>query len=158
MEPFRLRRWRVTSGRLFTCGRPGRSNWKDSARVPENIIHKWVRNLPAETQVIVSLLGKKPNGTSEYSFYPFSGGFDDPTTGKPAFAEWLQTNFPERHMSVREHPTEDFAPVPKEVLAAVAADISYALSDGGTVVLVDSGGQSRTGAVCKYMRLIEQFS
>ncbi len=160
MEPYRLRRWRVFPGHLFTCGRPGRSKWKDAALVPEHIIHEWVRNLPGEAPVIVSLLGRKPDGTSEFSFYPFHGGFDSPETyrGRPSFQGWLEIHHPDRHIAVREHPTEDFRAIPEEVLAAVATDISQFLKAGDAIILIDSGGQSRTGAVCKYMSVVEKFS
>lgn len=160
MEPYRLRRWRVTSGQLFTCGRPGRSKWKDAARVPENIIREWVCNLPGMAPVIVSLLGKKPNGTSEFSFYPFHGGFDDAGAqrGRLSFQKWLDNYYPERHISVHEHPTEDFCAISTEVLVSVAADISQCLKAGETVILIDSGGQTRTGAVCRHIGVVEDFS
>ena len=117
-------------------------------------------NLPGDAPAIVSLLGKKPNGTSEFSFYPFHGGFDDPGTqrGRPSFQEWLKKNYPDRHISVREHPTEDSCAISKEVLASVAADISQCLNAGETVILIDSGGQERTGAVCKHLGVVEDFS
>ena len=46
MEPFRLREWKVPVGRLFTCGRPGRSKWKDASKVPNDALRKWTQNLP----------------------------------------------------------------------------------------------------------------
>src|SRR5215475_8886521 len=113
MEPYRLRSWRVTSGRLFTCGRPGRARFKDSAQVPEKVVHQWVEKLPGPGTVIVSLLGKKKNGTSEFSFYPFRGGFDE-VSRKPSFEQWLRDNHAGQGLSVHEHPTIDYEPVPAD--------------------------------------------
>jgi hypothetical protein len=159
MEPYRLRFWQVPSGRLATCGRPGRSKYKDAARVPDKITHEWVCNLPGPNTVIVSLLGRKPNGTSEFSFYPFYGGFDtaDQQRGRPSFQEWLNEYYPDRGIEVREHPTEDFRRIPEHTLAAIARDVVQLVASGKTVVLVDSGGQTRSGAVCNYMRVTERF-
>jgi hypothetical protein len=96
VEPYRLRFWRVPTGRLATCGRPGRSKYKDASRVPDKITHEWVRNLPGPNTVVVSLLGKKPDGTSEFSFYPFYGGFDraEEQRGRVSFQEWLGQHHP----------------------------------------------------------------
>lgn len=159
MEPYRLRYWRVPQGRLATCGRPGRSKYKDAARVPDKITHEWVLNLPGPNTVIVSLLGRKPNGTSEFSFYRFYGGFDgvDEQRGRLSFQEWLDKHHPDLHIEVRHHPTEDYRPIPDAVLVAIAKETGELLAAGRTVVLVDSGGQTRTGAVCRFMNLSEQF-
>jgi hypothetical protein len=157
VEPYRLRYWRVPTGKLATCARPGRSKYKDASRVPDNITHQWVQNLPGPNTVVMSLLGRKPNGTSEYSFYPFYGGFDtaNERRGRPSFQEWLKENHADLSIEVQEHPTEDYRPIPKEVLAKIAPEISQLLALGRTVVLVDSGGQTRTSAVCRYMHLSE---
>jgi hypothetical protein len=157
MEPYRLREWRVPLGRLFTCGRPGRSKWKDAPRVPENALHDWVQNLPEGKLVIVSLLGQKPDGTSEYSFYPFRGGYDQCDDRKPTFEAWLAKHYPGRGIVVREHPTVDFKQIPPETLQRAATDIGNVLNRGETVVLVDSGGQTRTGVVCQFLKLQERF-
>ncbi len=158
MEPYRLRRWRVPTGQLFTCGRPGRSKWKDAPRVPERAIDEWVRNLPGPHTVIVSLLGEKPDGTSEFSFYPFRGGFDPSDERSMSLHDWLAEHYPERAIEVREHPTVDFRRVPPETLKAVAEDIRRLLAAGRTVVLIDSGGQTRTGAVCRHLGVVEAFA
>jgi hypothetical protein len=159
VEPYRLRQWRVGAGRLFTCGRPGRDKYKEATKVPDKVIHDWVRKLPGSDKVIVSLLGRKPDGTSEFSFYPFYGGFDtvDQPCGRTSFQQWLNEHYPELDIEVCEHPTEDFRKIPEKTLAAVAHEIDHALAAGKTVVLIDSGGQTRTGAICSYMRLQEQF-
>jgi hypothetical protein len=101
--------------------------------------------------VVVSLLGHKPDGTSEFSFYSFFG------RGQ-SFQQWLDREYPEKTIKVVEHPTCDFRPVPKETLAAVASDILNLLSEGRTVVLVDSGGMQRTGQVCRHLGAIEDSS
>lgn len=157
MEPYRLREWRVATGRLLTCGRPGRSKWKDAAQVPTKAIDDWVRNLPEGELVLVSLLGKKPDGTSEFSFYPFRGGFDQTDANMPTFEAWLKDHYPERTIVVREHPTIDFRPIPRETLEHAGADTRDLLQMAKTVILIDSGGQTRTGAVCRFLGLQEKF-
>jgi hypothetical protein len=157
MEPYRLREWKVPVGRLFTCGRPGRSKWKDAPKIPEDALHKWTQNLPEGKLVIISLLGRKPDGTSEYSFYPFHGGFDT-NDGSPTFETWLQKCCPGREIVVREHPTVDFQAISSETLQKISADIRNFLELGATVVLVDSGGETRTGKVCTSLGLQEKFT
>jgi hypothetical protein len=110
----------------------------------------------------VSLLGRKqgPEGQSEYSFYSFCGLGDTPEErhGRLSFQEWLDRYHKDRPILVIEHPTYDFRPVPPETLAAVASDIFKLLGAGRTVVLIDSGGETRTKTVCKYMGFVEDFS
>ena len=152
MEPWKLRRWRLPSSsgsaEFYTCARPGRSKSKKE-KVPDKFLHDWVQGLPAASDVVVvSLLGEKPDGTSEHSFYSFYA------KGR-SFQQWLDKNCPEKGVQVIEHPTVDFHSVPAETLEAAATDISRLLSEGRTVVLMDSGGQERTGQVCTYMGAIE---
>jgi len=156
MEPFRLREWKVPVGRLFTCGRPGRSKWKDASKVPNDALRKWTQNLPDGKLAIVSLLGRKPDGTSEYSFYPFYGGFDD-NDGRPTFRAWLQTYCPGREIVVRDHPTVDFELIPNDTLQNISTDVCHFLEQEYTVILMDSGGVTRTGKVCTFLRLHEKF-
>lgn len=151
MEPHRLREWLVPSGRLFTCGRPGRSKHKDAKRVPDAVIRNWVENLPGPHPVIISLLGRKPDGTSEFSFYPFSGGFESPTAARRSFQGWLNEHYPEKEIEVRDYPTIDFEPVPQETLQAAAGQVQRLLAAGRVVVIMDSGGETRTGTLCRYM-------
>ena len=152
MEPWRLKRWILSSSSVgagfYTCARPGRSKGPNG-KVPDKLLHDWVSGLPAESNVVViSLLGQKPDGTSEFSFYSFyEKGW--------SFQEWLDQNYKDKAIQVLEHPTCDFRRVPNETLAAIASDISNLLSEGRTVVLVDSGGLQRTGQVCKHMGAIE---
>lgn len=161
MEPHRLRRWRraSTSERLdlFTCARPGRSKGKDG-QVSEALVDKWIGGLPAGSPVVVlSLLGRKPGGLSEYSFYSFSGGDEtDQERGcRPAFQQWIDQRQNQRRIVVVEHPTTDFVRVEPRVLEAVVEDLEKWLAEGATVVLVDSGGDTRTKQVCKYAEFVE---
>jgi hypothetical protein len=163
MEPHKLRRWRWNSSpdsvEFFTCARPGRSKGK-SGLVPDYIVDAWVRALPGDNStVIVSLLGRKhgPKGDSEFSFYPFHGGWDRPAErhGRPSFQEWLEHRHTERSIQILEHPIYDFCRIPPKTLDAVASKISPLLSAGRTVVLMDSGGETRTRQVCKHMGFIE---
>lgn len=94
---------------------------------------------------------------SEFSFYPFRGGFDPHDDSTPSFEEWLAERYPERTIVVRNHPTIDFQAIPAEILNSVASDIKTFLQSGKTVVLVDSGGETRTGYVCRYLGLQEKF-
>ena len=61
-------------------------------------------------------------------------------------------------MILREHPTCDLKPIAPETLDVIAGDINTLLSAGRTVVVVDSGGQTRTGVVCRHMGAIEDSS
>jgi hypothetical protein len=166
MEPYKRRRWRPRSAtqrvEFFTCARPGRSKGANGP-VPDDLVHGWVRGLPGSTNTaIVSILGRKhgPSGTSEFSFYPFCGGFDTESerNRRPSFQQWLDRWHEDRHLEVIEHPTYDFTPITIETLNAIAADIYALLAAGRTVVLVDSGGETRTRVVCKHLDFIEDSS
>src|SRR5262245_38812647 len=106
LEPHRLRRWRrgTSTDRLafYTCARPGRSKSKDDA-VPDATVDKWVKGLPGgSATAVLSLLGRKPDRTSEYSFYSFCGSFESlPERGRrPLFQQWLDQRHPERALQV----------------------------------------------------------
>jgi hypothetical protein len=103
------------------------------------------------------LLGRKPDGLSEFSFYSFAGVVENPAERKnrPLFADWLDNKHPGRIDKVIEHPTIDFKPIDAFTLAAAAADIEAHLSEGRTVVLMDSGGETRTKQVCSHAGFIE---
>lgn len=165
LKPYMLRRWRAATTpaySFFTCARPGRTGDATTKvqRVPDELVRRWVLGLPGPKTAIVSLLGKKPDGLSEFSFYSFYGGFDLPSDkpGRPSFQEWLERWHPDPSISVREHPTTDFQPIPTDTLNAVAAAINELLLSGRTVVLVDSGGQTRTKVVCKHIQATEDSS
>jgi hypothetical protein len=107
--------------------------------------------------VIVSLLGRKPDGLSEFSFYSFYGGFET-CADRPKgihFGEWLNKEYPNRGFELFEHPTIDFQPIPPPTLARLNATIKPFISDGRIIVLVDSGGEQRVRPVCAHLGLIE---
>lgn len=54
-----------------------------------------------------------------------------------------------------EFPTYDGIRVPEATLRAVEWEISRLLSEGKTVVLMDSGGTERTRQVCMHMGFVE---
>jgi hypothetical protein len=121
-------------------------------------VDKWVNRLPGgATTTIVSLLGRKPNGISEFSFYSFSSAIETPDErGKrPVFQEWLARRHGERGIEVVEHPTTDFKPLAPELLKAVSNQIDLLLNSDRTVVLVDSGGETRTRQVCRHAGFVE---
>lgn len=163
LKPYMMRRWRIgpspNSHQFYTCARPGRTGDPKSKNVPvsDELVHRWILGLPGPQTSIVSLLGSKPDGLSEFSFYSFYGGFDIPSEHprRLSFQEWLTKWHPDRNIEVREHPTCDFKAIPSETLDAVVSDITNLLTEGRTVVLIDSGGQTRTGRVCNYMGAAE---
>ena len=163
-KPYRLRRWRLgrrpAATYFFTCARPGRELGKSVSPIPDGVVDKWVRGLPQSNTAIVSLLGRKPDGLSEYSFYSFCGASDDATErrGRPTFQEWLEQRHGDLQITVRDHPTRDFSKIPPETLAAIKTDLDLLFSQGRTVVLVDSGGETRNTAVCKFLGAVEDSS
>lgn len=163
-EPYRLIRWEPKgsslAGQFFTCARPGRSKGA-KARIPDEVVDIWVRGLPhANEIVIVSLLGRKPqpDGRSEFHFYSFRGSSDEPShrPGCPTFQEWLNERYGNGQHLVLEYPTVDvWPPLAPETLSEVSAKVLSLLSEGRTVVLMDSGGISRTGAICKSLGFVQ---
>ncbi len=160
MEPHKLKKWKLAcsqgdSAYFYTCARPGRSGGPKGS-VLDQTVSAWVSCLPGPDTAIVSLLGRKQGrtGSSEFSYYSFSGGFDTcPERGnQPTFAEWLGTYHRERRFLVREHPTYDYRPISYEKLAAVETEIRDLISMGWAVVVMDSGGETRTGKVCRHMK------
>jgi len=165
LKPYKRRRWRLDEGPrplwFFTCARPGRTADEASkaSRVSDDIVHRWVLGLPRPLTAIVSLLGWKPDGMSEFHFYSFHGGSDLPSdAGSMSFEAWLDKWHSELCIVVREHPTYDFRPIPPETLEAVSADIRRLAAAGRTVVLIDSGGETRTRYVCRHMKAVEDTS
>jgi hypothetical protein len=137
-------------GRLFTCARPGRSLGR-IADVPDEIAESWVDGLPKANIVhLVSLLGWKEDGRSEYSFYTFRGGSQNPD-GRPTFQEWLDSRYCPDRFEVHDYPTEDAGDfsLSGEDIESLSTLVMYLLSMGETVVLFDSGGAQRTGQICR---------
>ena len=163
LEPYRLRRWRITispdnAAFFYTCARPGRSKGP-FGQIADDLVSTWVLGLPGPDTAVVSLLGRKrgPKGPSEFSFYSFYGEDDSPSErgNRPSFQEWLDQQHSHLSVLIREHPTYDFCSIDPEKLAAIAAEIVDLIIAGRTVVVVDSGGQTRTGAVCRDMKAVE---
>jgi len=101
--------------------------------------------------VVVSLLGKKPNGRSEFSYYSF---YDEGLS----LQQWIDANYGDKAVKVIEHQTCDSRLVPDQVLAAIKSDVLKAWSERRTVVLMDSGGVQRVRQVCKYLGATEDKS
>jgi hypothetical protein len=166
IKPYMLKRWRLDATReplwFFTCARPGRNGNQASktASVSDDVVHRWVLGLPGPHTAIVSLLGRKPDGTSEFSFYSFYGGFDLPADnpGRLSFQSWLDKWHGSLSIILREHPTWDFKPMSPETLEAVSNEIRELASAGRTIVLIDSGGVTRTGRVCRHISAVEDSS
>jgi hypothetical protein len=155
-EPINLREWRASdnsdrSGRLFTCGRPGRATYKTARiRIPDDVIDRWANALPAAEVVhIVSLLGWKRGGISEFDYYPFGSSQEDGS--KPTFQEWLDRRYGRRFV-VHEHRTTDRQGISPNLIATVAREVLDLLEGGCTVTVVDSAGAERTARVCEKMR------
>jgi hypothetical protein len=114
----------------------------------------WLQGLPKEETVcvIVSLLGRKPepDGRSEFSYYSFKGASED-RPSSPTFQEWLDRTMTPGKFIVIEHPTIDTKPISSEVVTAIVGCIVANLAAHRTVVVVDSGGVSRTGAVIRHL-------
>ena len=163
MEPHNLKRWRVVTSpkiiaHFFTCARPGRSKGPKGS-VSDDLVSTWVRGLPGPKTVVISLLGRKsgPKKRSEFSFYSFCGGFDTPSErgNQPTFQEWLDDRHEALQILLREHPTIDCPKVPYERLDAIAREVCDLIREGHSVVVVDSGGVQRTGAVSRHMNATE---
>jgi hypothetical protein len=132
-------------GRLFTCGRPGRSLGK-RVFVPDEIVESWIDGLPPAKNVhLISLLGAKEDGTLEYSFYTFRGG-GELTNDRPTFQEWLDDRYEVDRFVVHDCPTVDAGDkaIPEECIVPLSNLILRLLTLGETVVLFDSAGSQRT--------------
>ena len=153
-EPYNLRKWTVSSGALFTCGRPGRGTFSGSKKqIPEAVIDLWVDGLPNVPQLsVISLLGHKhPSGLSEFSYYPFRSCMED--GAKPTFQDWLISRYGPRFI-VEEFPTEDRLPMAScEYVEAIRHRVRALLDSGAVVIIVDSAGVQRTGEVCRTIEM-----
>jgi hypothetical protein len=154
-EPCGLREWlpvdQPLGGRLFTCSRPGRTRGSKKPLVEDSVVRDWVSGLSALGDiVIVSLLGRKPapDGRSEFSYYSFRSAHED-VPGRPTFQEWLDRATSPGRFVVVEHPTTDTKTIPPDVMTAITGSVLAHLRSSRTVVVVDSGGVSRTSSVVR---------
>ena len=154
-EPMNLREWRPATasprgGRLFTCGRPGRATFGRAKRpVDDDTIDLWVKGLPeAEVLHIVSLLGEKTTGFSEFGYYPFRSSTESGPT--PTLQEWLDKRYGQRFV-VHEFPTVDGRGIPQDVLGKVTRHALDLIENGNKVLVLDSAGAERTASVCEAM-------
>jgi hypothetical protein len=133
---------------MYTCGRPGRAiRGRSREPIGDDIIDEWVDGLPAgEVLHIVSLLGKKRDGFSEFDYYPFRSSRE--SGAQPTFQEWLDQHYQSRFV-VHEFPTRDCTGIPSSDLKEITNHIRRLLEDGETVVVIDSAGAERTARVCE---------
>jgi hypothetical protein len=92
------------------------------------------------------MLGEKPDGTSEWSFYSFADSAE--------FKKWILDNT-DRDIKVFSHPTIDFSKVSAETASAICERLVTELDAGRIAVIVDSGGMQRTSQVCRMIGLQE---
>jgi len=159
MEPYRLRRWKtqLTNGEavFFTCARPGRSKGSQG-KVHDFLVDQWVSGLPGDrTATVISLLGRKhgATGISEFTFYSFCSDFDTVSErgNRPTFQRWLDEHHPDRSIQVVEIPTFDFQAIEAKTLGVITDALNNLASSGRTAIVMDSGGITRTGFVCKHL-------
>jgi hypothetical protein len=148
-EPCNLREWSVNRGRLLTCGRPGRGHYAAGALpqrgVPEDILLAWADGLGVAKVVhLVSLLGTKSNGTSEFKYYPFRS-CEEPGD-RPTLQEWL-SSIKLSAFVVLEYPTTDYQTIPADQVRRIVECVRRLLAENRTVVLLDSAGAVRTKQV-----------
>jgi hypothetical protein len=164
-EPYRLEKHSLKAalinGFFYTCARPGRSLGRQKSVVTDEAVHAWIKGINKEMQsgasgdhgikdeiAIVSVLGRKPHGLSEFSYYSFRGGFDlvEERPNCLTWQEWLTKHYGYQYR-VYEFPTEDLKPINEDIKKRVIRAILDLVDSGTRVVLVDSGGVGRTGSI-----------
>jgi hypothetical protein len=115
--------------------------------VPEEIIDLWANGLPrADAIHIVSLLGQKTTGLSEFSYYPFRSAAEAGT--KPSFEKWLNERYGQRFV-VHEFPIVDGRGIPRDLLDAAGRQVLECLKGQHTTVILESAGAERTARACQ---------
>ena len=156
-EPVNLREWEPRAAapahaRLYTAGRPGRGTpgYGLVRRAVDNaIIDRWVAGLPsAEVLHIVSLLGKKTDGFSEYAYYPFRSCLE--AGSQPSSQDWLHQRHGPRFL-VHEFPTTDVRGIEDDLMERIGTCVRRLLHEGHTVLIIDSAGAERTARVCEQL-------
>jgi hypothetical protein len=150
-EPYRLFEWRLPSPNqtsFYTCARPGRSIGKNQL-VSNDLVFKWAKGLPNKNTItIISLLGTKTSGKSEFSFY---WAFHDANS----MAQWLNGQVHDRHFQIISYPTVDGTTMNQDIVDAAAQAVLEHTSNKTTVILMDSGGMQRTGAVAAHLGAVK---
>jgi hypothetical protein len=95
---------------------------------------------------IVSLLGHKRDGFSEFAFYPFRSSAE--CNEKVPFEAWLHARYGRRFV-VHEFPTIDAQGIPAPILEAVRHCVLACLENGNTTIVIDSAGKERTARLCE---------
>ena len=99
----------------------------------------------SEVVHIVSLLGRKTTGFSEFGYYPVRLR----TNGtKPTWQDSLDRRYGRRFI-VLEFPTVDGRGIPRDDLKTIASEVQHMIETGCSVVIVDSAGAERTARVCE---------
>ena len=154
--PWNLKKRELAGGDkyFFTCGRPGYCPKDKNKQVSGEEVSAWVLGLPGPDRAVVSLLGCKPDGRSEFRFYPFHGAWDslEERGNKPSFQEWVDHHHPDLEVVVKQHPTWNKG-IGSDEVEAIAAVVGDLISQGRTAIVVDSAGVSRTGQVAKFFRV-----
>lgn len=128
-EPFRLTRCASATnqinGQLFTCSKPGRSMGPSTTEISDECVREWIAGLPTSMEeiIIISLLGRKPTGLSEFSYYSSRGGFDQP--GCPTFQEWLDLHYMPSRYHFCEYPATDTLVIPNEIKYRIVTEILF---------------------------------
>jgi hypothetical protein len=131
---------------LYTCARPGRS-LGPKREVADKVVKKWIEGLPGTGEIsLISLLGQKPDGISEYSFYSFGNA--------SGFLKFLQQHS-SRPVYLFEFPTIDFNLILKATCEQIRDRLNAELKLNRTVIIVDSGGVQRTSQVCRQIGIVE---
>jgi len=136
--------------RIFSCARPGRM-LGSRASVPDRVVRRWRQGLPrAERFAIISLLGTKPDGTDEYSFYSFpdAEGFECFLNG--------QSGSSSSRFEVFSFRTTDYGPVAPEIATAAKVLVQERLARGRTVLIMDSAGIQRSRILCRMLGLTQK--
>jgi hypothetical protein len=130
---------------------------RSQEKIEDFVVDAWIAGLPSspEETIIVSLLGRKPQGLSEFSYYSFRGGFDRPEDrpGSRTWQEWLSGRYGSKY-HLLEFPTVDTKLIADDTKSLIASAILKAMQSGKTVILVDSGGIGRTGNMASMFRKI----
>lgn len=150
-EPYRLFEWRLPSPNqtsFYTCARPGRSLGPKKF-VSNDLVIKWANGLSNQKNItIISLLGTKTSGKSEYLFY---SAFHDANS----MEQWLNSQVHGLQFQIISYPTVDGTTINQDIINAAAKAIVEHASKQTTVVLMDSGGVVRTGTVAAHLGAVK---